>query len=57
MVYVHDADDRVKAFYLKPSALGSEGRVAIHTGPVLVRPLRWTPSTEPVLISYWAGSL
>ncbi|POY74610.1 hypothetical protein BMF94_2371 [Rhodotorula taiwanensis] len=35
VVYVHDADDRVKAFYLKPSALGSEGRVAIHTGPVL----------------------
>ena len=36
MVYTHDGEDRVKGVFLKPSMLGSEGRIAIHRGPVWV---------------------
>lgn len=37
VIYVHDVEDRVKAIFLKPSALGTEGRIAVHQGSVWVR--------------------
>lgn len=37
LVYANDLDDRIRAFFLKPSVLGSEGRIAAHRGTVWVR--------------------
>ncbi|BGO91644.1 hypothetical protein NBRC10512_008091 [Rhodotorula toruloides] len=41
LVYTNDLDDRVRAFFLKPSVLGSEGRIAAHRGTV------WSISASP----------
>ncbi|BGP24903.1 transcription factor TFIIIC complex subunit Tfc6 [Rhodotorula toruloides] len=41
LAYANDLDDRVRAFFLKPSVLGSEGRIAAHRGTV------WSISASP----------
>ncbi|GAA5875870.1 hypothetical protein JCM3774_001107 [Rhodotorula dairenensis] len=41
VVYTHDTEDRIKAVFLKPSILGSEGRIAVHRGPV------WSLTASP----------
>ncbi|GAA5983637.1 hypothetical protein JCM10908_000361 [Rhodotorula pacifica] len=41
IVYTHDAEDRIKGVFLKPSSLGSEGRIGVHRGPV------WSLAASP----------